>query len=77
MTGFRYLGADHQAQQTAFGNGVLQVTANFGTSAYGSGGRSAAGRLRGRQAQGRSAAARALPDDAATGVAQVSVAVSL
>lgn len=37
MTGFRYLGADHQAQQTAFGNGVLQVTANFGTSAYGSG----------------------------------------
>ncbi|WP_327070709.1 glycoside hydrolase [Kitasatospora sp. NBC_01302] len=37
MTGFRYLSADHQVQQTAFGDGVLQVTANFGTSAYGSG----------------------------------------
>ncbi|WP_329561523.1 glycoside hydrolase [Kitasatospora sp. NBC_01266] len=37
MTGFRYLSADHQVQQTEFGDGVLQVTANFGTSAYGSG----------------------------------------
>ncbi|GAB2702243.1 hypothetical protein GCM10010442_20480 [Kitasatospora kifunensis] len=37
MTDFRYLSADHQVQQTSFGNGVLQVTANFGTTAYGSG----------------------------------------
>ncbi len=35
MTDFRYLTADHQVQQTGFGNGVLQVTANFGTSTYG------------------------------------------
>jgi hypothetical protein len=37
MTDFRYLSADHQVQQTSFGNGVLQVTANFGTSTYGPG----------------------------------------
>ncbi|MFH9349594.1 glycoside hydrolase [Kitasatospora sp. NPDC017646] len=37
MTDFRYLSADHQVQRTSFGNGVLEVTANFGTSTYGPG----------------------------------------
>ncbi|MGF1427197.1 glycoside hydrolase [Kitasatospora sp. LaBMicrA B282] len=34
MTDFRYLSADHQVQRTTFGDGVLQVTANFGSSPY-------------------------------------------
>ncbi|MFI9271057.1 glycoside hydrolase [Kitasatospora sp. NPDC052896] len=36
MTDFRWLTPDHQVQRTTFGDGVLQVTANFGTSPYGS-----------------------------------------
>ena len=36
MTDFRYLTPDHQVQRTEFGDGVLRVTANFGTKAYGS-----------------------------------------
>ncbi|GAA2246080.1 hypothetical protein GCM10010430_30040 [Kitasatospora cystarginea] len=36
MTGFRWLTPDHRVQQTTFGDAVLQVTANFGTTAYGS-----------------------------------------
>ncbi|KJK55502.1 glycoside hydrolase [Saccharothrix sp. ST-888] len=36
MTGFRWLTPDHQVQRTTFGSGVLQVTANFGSTAYGS-----------------------------------------
>lgn len=36
MTGFRLLTADHTVQQSTFGEGLLRVTANFGTKAYGS-----------------------------------------
>lgn len=36
MTGFRRLTADGGVQQTTFGDGVLRVTANFGTKPYGS-----------------------------------------
>ncbi|MDH6125037.1 glycoside hydrolase [Kitasatospora sp. GP82] len=35
MTDFRWLTQDHQVQRTTFGNGVLQVTANFGTQSFG------------------------------------------
>jgi hypothetical protein len=34
LTSFRYLTADHQVQRTVFGDGVLTVTANFGTTAH-------------------------------------------
>ncbi|GAA1969334.1 glycoside hydrolase [Kitasatospora viridis] len=35
MTGFGYLSADHLVQRSTFGDGDLQVTANFGTTSYG------------------------------------------
>ncbi|GAA2092212.1 hypothetical protein GCM10009801_58670 [Streptomyces albiaxialis] len=36
MTGFRHLTRDHRVQRSVFGDGTLRVTANFGSTPYGS-----------------------------------------